>query len=66
MGYGSGRVGLESGFLLRLYNTPPPEAKRARPWLIVLIFIIYLFVRLRGSSLLSDILDYPSVIPGVK
>ena len=23
MGYGSGRVGLESGFLLRLYNTPP-------------------------------------------
>ena len=24
MGYGSGRVGLESGFLLRPYNTPPP------------------------------------------
>ena len=23
MGYGSGRVGLESGFLLRLYNTLP-------------------------------------------
>ena len=30
MGYGSGRVGLESGFLLRLYNTPPrdPTGKR--------------------------------------
>ena len=27
MGYGSGRVGLESGFLLRLYNTPPTHAR---------------------------------------